>query len=173
MFHYESFILMRTTWIFNQGPDVFVMWLLFWSKKESRIGSLTPSQKSGYTVPTGHKHAPPIANRSSQNVVLKLSHQSFHNIVPKLSQSCPRLYQSCLQAVQKLSQSPLKVVSKLSSSCLKVIPMLSQSFFHNWLNIAHIVQKLCQSVIGIGEWQGWYGIVCLYIFFLAALAALY
>ena len=46
MFHHEFFILMRTRWIFNQGPgngNVFIMWFLIWSKKESLVGSLTPA----------------------------------------------------------------------------------------------------------------------------------
>ena len=145
MFHYESFILMRTTWIFNQCPgngDVFVMWLLSWSKNESQVGSLTPSQKSGHILPTRYKHAPPIATRSSHNVVLlslKAAPKFPQNcpqvvsklsqVISKLSPSCPKIVpktsQSCFQVVSELSQGDPKVVSKLSPNCFQVLPRLS------------------------------------------------
>ena len=71
-----------------------------------------------------------------------------HQVVPKLSKSCPKAVtelsqgcpKNCLKVVSRMSQSCLKVVSSLSQSCLKVVSMLCQ-------NCCKVVPKMCQVVV--------------------------
>ena len=82
-----------------------------------------------------------------------------HQVVPKLSKSCPKAVtelsqgcpKNCLKVVSRMSQSCLKVVSSLSQSCLKVVSVLCRLFLFSFNIYFDLLLFLWKSIYLLTE----------------------